>query len=33
VGTTQNSNASLIVDRNVEAGRAAKLADRELAAT
>jgi hypothetical protein len=41
VSTTQNSNASLIVDRNVEAGRAAKvqrfklreLADRELAAT
>jgi benzoate-CoA ligase family protein len=26
VSTTQNSNASLIVDRNVEAGRAAKLA-------
>jgi acyl-coenzyme A synthetase/AMP-(fatty) acid ligase len=26
VSTTQNSNASLIVDRNVEAGRADKLA-------
>ena len=26
MSTTQNSNASLIVDRNVEAGRAAKLA-------